>query len=68
MPSSSRRFVGRFVLVVFVLVYIVAAMWIGAEFFPARAPLVQIAYFAVAGFAWVFPAMAIIKWYRRGRS
>lgn len=66
MSSRSRRLIGRTFLVLFVVVYIAIAMVIGGEFFPARHPVVQILYFAVAGILWVFPAMWIIKWSRGG--
>lgn len=50
---------------VFVIVYIAVAMVIGATFMPERHPALQIAYFAVAGFAWTLPCMPIIRWMLR---
>lgn len=48
-----------------VLVYIAVAMVVGAVYFTAAHPIVQIVYFAVAGLAWTIPAALIIKWMRR---
>ncbi|ESR23291.1 DUF2842 domain-containing protein [Lutibaculum baratangense] len=67
MASRSRRIIGRVGLVLFVIVYIAVAMVVGAVHFPERHPVVQILYFAVAGIAWVFPAMLIIAWSRGGQ-
>ena len=64
MASKTRVAIGRIVLVVFFLVYIAVAMVIGATFFPQRHPVIQLAYFAVAGLLWVIPAMWIITWSR----
>ncbi len=68
MTPRQRRIIGRTGLVLFVIVYIVAAMIVGAEFLADRNPVLQIAYFAVAGFAWVLPGMWIIRWSRGGEA
>lgn len=68
MASRRRRIVGIAGLVVFVLVYVAIAMVVGAVWFIDVHPLVQLAYFAIAGLAWTLPAAAIIKWMRRGAA
>jgi hypothetical protein len=40
----------------------VIGTWVYLAFLNGQAPLVLIAYFAVAGLAWIVPAMAIIRW------
>ncbi|MEJ8573732.1 DUF2842 domain-containing protein [Microbaculum marinum] len=61
-----RRFVGLGGLTVFVLIYVAIAMVVGANHILQLPGIVQLVYFAVAGFAWTIPAMWIIKWMRRG--
>lgn len=68
MSPRTRMLVGRTGLVIFVIVYIAVAMVIGAVYFPARHPVVQILYFAIAGLAWVVPGMWIITWSRGPRE
>lgn len=65
MRRGTRRLVGVLTMSVFVIVYIAVAMVIGATFMPERHPALQIAYFAVAGFAWTLPCMPIIRWMLR---
>ena len=65
MSHGTKRFVGLTVLTVFVLIYVALAMVVGANHILQLPGLVQLAYFAIAGFAWTIPAMWIIKWMRR---
>lgn len=69
MPSRLRRFVGMFVMIVFVLVYIVIAMDVGNLIVATKSATVQMIYFAIAGLAWV-PVAGLIVWltYRRRPS
>jgi hypothetical protein len=60
-----RRIVGITALTVFVLVYILVAMAVGAIWFIEVNPIVQLVYFIVAGVAWTLPAAGIITWMRR---
>ncbi|MBD8875132.1 MULTISPECIES: DUF2842 domain-containing protein [Stappiaceae] len=66
MVPSFRKFVGMVVLVVFVIVYALVAMVIGDMTLQQSSTLMRLAYFAVAGLAWVIPAGAIIWWMERG--
>ncbi|TYC63438.1 DUF2842 domain-containing protein [Rhodobacterales bacterium] len=66
MVPSFRKFVGMVVLVIFVVVYALVAMVIGDLKLQQASPLVQVAYFAVAGLVWVIPAGAIIWWMEKG--
>lgn len=65
MSRRSRRIIGSFFLVAFVLIYIAVAMVIGAVWFIEVHPLLQLGYFVVAGILWTLPAAAIITWMRR---
>ncbi len=65
MGFHARRWIGLAGLVLFVLVYVTAAMEFGARVIVPMNGAVQFAYYVIAGFAWTLPAMAIIKWMRR---
>ena len=59
MPRTDRKIVGAALLVVFVPIYALVAMAIGAAL-PGTSILVQTLYFAVAGLIWIVPAGVII--------
>ena len=58
---SGKKLVGTLVLIIFVLVYIVAALWIAARFIDPLSPFFQILYYLFAGLAWSVPAVWIIR-------
>jgi hypothetical protein len=64
MTGRGRRIIGSAALSLFVLAYVAAAMVIGAVWFIEVGPLVQLAYFALAGVLWTLPAALIIRWMR----
>jgi len=66
MVPSFRKFVGMVLLVVFVVVYALAAMVVGDLTLQQSSNLVRFVYFAIAGLAWVIPAGAIIWWMEKG--
>lgn len=59
---GGRRLAGTILLVLFVLVYVLAAMVAASMVLPEAAPLAQFVYYAVAGLAWVPAAGLIISW------
>lgn len=65
MKRGTRRLLGVLAMTVFFLAYITVAMLVGATVMVDRHPVVQLVYFAVAGFAWTLPCMPIIRWMRR---
>lgn len=65
MSSAQRRWIGAAAMTAFVIVYIAVAMIVGAIWILPLPPMAQLAFYMLAGFAWVLPAMAIIKWMRR---
>ena len=63
MKRRSRKFVGTIFLVVFVIAYALAVMVI------AQVPVLQdasrwvhLAFYAVAGLAWIVPIIPVIRW------
>ncbi len=57
-----RKLIGMVALVGFVCVYALLAMGFAAMLLPARGHAFQMAYYVVAGLAWVVPAGLIIRW------
>ena len=65
LPRTVRQFIGAILLVVFVPLYALVAMTIGAARLPGTSTVVQTLFFAIAGLIWVIPAGLIIKWMQR---
>ena len=62
MSVRVKKLVGTLVLLVFVTVYALLAMWLGAAVINAQHGAVQFVFYVAAGIAWTIPAFAIIKW------
>jgi hypothetical protein len=65
MRLRTRKLVGTIALLVFLLAYALVAVGIGAGRVATAAPLAQLAFFIVAGLAWVVPAGLLIRWMQR---
>jgi hypothetical protein len=65
MRQRLRKFIGTIVLVVFVCLYALTAMTLAAARLPGTSGWVQLAYFIVAGLAWVIPAGALVYWMQK---
>jgi hypothetical protein len=60
---THRRAIGMFATLVVLIVYTFFALSVGG-LFADKPPLAQIAFFAVAGLAWVIPLYPVYKWMR----
>jgi hypothetical protein len=56
-----RILYGTFILLGGLAVYALAVMVVAAEFLPAQSA-VELAYYAVAGTVWLYPAAKLTKW------
>ena len=65
MSVRAKKLAGTVLLLVFVVIYTLLAMWLGAAVINAQHGLVQLIFYVVAGIAWTIPAFAIIKWSSR---
>jgi len=65
MRVRTRKLIGTVVLLAFVAVYVLAVASIGAGRITTAPPLAQLAFFLVAGLAWVLPAGLLIRWMQR---
>ncbi|MGI9483318.1 MAG: DUF2842 domain-containing protein [Hyphomicrobiales bacterium] len=62
MNLRVRKLIGMLALVAFVLFYAGFAVWIAGNWINHLNAGVQIFFYLVAGFVWIFPAFVIIRW------
>ncbi len=62
LPARTRKLIGTFVFVTFLIVYALIAMAIGARYLSMVHGIWQFLFYAVAGLAWLPGAMMIISW------
>lgn len=62
MTQSSRKFLGTFLTLIVLIVYIVLAVQIYERLLIGQPSWLLLIYFCLAGLGWVFPAMALIRW------
>lgn len=65
MNPRVRKLIGTMAVVVFLVVYCLAAMALGAIVVATRGGGWQLAYFVAAGFAWLPIVMVLIRWMLR---
>lgn len=68
MTPSTRKLIGSIVLILFVIVYMLAAMSVTAVLLPGRYWLLQAAGYIFAGLVWVPLAAVIVTWMSRPRG
>ena len=66
MNPGLRVLVGTIGLVVFIIVYVLAAMVVATVALPGAGGITQFAFYAIAGLAWVPLAGLILSWTYRG--
>jgi hypothetical protein len=62
MKQRTRKAVGTFSVVAFIIVYSLIMMAVGGELAVGRGMAAEIAFYTVAGLLWLPVAMAIIRW------
>lgn len=65
MTPRARKLVGTVLLLVLVTVYALLVMVLVASLLPRLGKIWEIAFYAVAGFAWTVPAGLLIRWMHR---
>jgi len=65
LPARTRKLIGTFVFISFLIVYSLIAMAIGARYLSVVHGIWQFLFYAVAGLAWLPGAMMIISWMAR---
>ncbi|WP_373505078.1 DUF2842 domain-containing protein [Aestuariivirga sp.] len=62
MTQRTRKAIGTISVVAFVIVYALVAMAVGGEVAVGRGPVIELAFYIVAGLLWLPVVMAIIRW------
>ena len=62
MRQRTRKAIGTFAVVTFIIAYSLVMMAVGGELAVGRGLAVEILFYAVAGLLWLPVVMAIIRW------
>ncbi len=62
MKQRTRKAIGTFATVFFMIVYALIAMAIGGQFAVGHGMAVELSYFIAAGLLWIPVVMVIIRW------
>ena len=62
MTQRSRKAIGTFAIVGFIIVYALIAMAVGGELAVGRGMPVELLFYILAGILWVPVVMVIIRW------
>ena len=62
MTRRTRKAIGTFATVLFLIVYSLVAMTIGGELAIGRGLGVELLFYGVAGVLWVPAVMALVRW------
>jgi hypothetical protein len=65
MTIRQRKLAGVVAIVVYLVLYCLAAMTLGGAFIVGRSTALELIYFVLAGIAWLPLAMVIIRWMSR---
>jgi uncharacterized membrane protein len=65
MTVRTRKLIGTIVLLLFLGAYVLAAGSVGAGRIASASGFGKLAFFVVAGLAWVLPAALLIRWMQR---
>lgn len=65
LTQSTRKFLGTLLLLMSIVVYSIAVVWVYLAALEGAPWWVLILFFAVTGLMWFFPATVIIRWMAR---
>ena len=65
LPLRMRKLIGAVALVALVIVWSLVAMALAQAVALRASPVLEFAFYAVAGLGWVLPAMPLISWMSR---
>ena len=65
MTVRTRKLIGAVLLLALIVVYALAAMLAAVVLQVRATPVVELAFYIVAGLAWVVPAGLLIRWMAR---
>lgn len=65
MGMRARKLVGTILLLVLVAGYSLAVVVVAGALLPEANKAIDLAFYAVAGLAWVLPAAVLVRWMQR---
>jgi hypothetical protein len=65
LPVRLRKLIGSLALLVLLAAWIFVAMVVAYAVFRVENPYLAAAYYVIAGFGWVLPAMPLVSWMLR---
>lgn len=65
MGMRARKLVGTILLLVLVAGYSLAVVVMAGALLPEANKAIELAFYAVAGLAWVLPAAVVVRWMQR---
>jgi len=65
LPRRIRKLIGTIILVPYLIAYCLCAMVYGATHVVGASIATQTAYYLIGGFAWLIPAMVLVKWMQK---
>ncbi|MET0568462.1 MAG: DUF2842 domain-containing protein [Hyphomicrobiaceae bacterium] len=60
-----RKLVGTILLLALVAVYVLVAIVVAGAVLPEANKVVELAFYTIAGLAWVLPAGLLVRWMHR---
>ena len=67
MSRRIRKLIGTIVILLFVIVYALVVMALAQPILKDAGAWTQLAFYVVAGMAWILPIMPLIVWMERGK-
>jgi len=65
LPIRIRKLIGAVALIALVLVWSLLAMALAQAVALRASPVLEFAYYVIAGIGWVVPAMPLVSWMSR---
>jgi Protein of unknown function (DUF2842) len=65
MSTRMRKLVGTILLLALVAVYVLVAIVVAGAVLPEANKAIELAFYAIAGLAWVLPAGLLVRWMHR---
>ena len=62
MKQRTRKLIGTFATVAFLIVYALIAMAMGADLVVGRGPAFELPFYILAGIAWLPVVMGLVRW------
>jgi uncharacterized membrane protein YuzA (DUF378 family) len=62
MTPRAKKFIGTILMLLFVLFYILLVAGLAPRILGSQNKLAELAFYVVAGLAWIVPLMPLVKW------